>query len=72
MEAAGGGGGGSVTREEGTCGKVVMSCGSGESWSPVRKWRTVVSVIGLIRLWGRARREQNFIEAARMILSEFL
>lgn len=62
MEAAGGGGGGSVTREEGTCGKVVMSCGSGESWSPVRKWRTVVSVIGLIRLWGRARREQNFIE----------
>lgn len=28
---------GSVTREEDTCEKVVMRCGSGEAWSPDRK-----------------------------------
>lgn len=28
---------GSVTREEDTCEKVVMTCGSGEAWSPDRK-----------------------------------
>lgn len=51
--------------EEDTYEKVVMSCGSGEAGSPDRKQCTHcigVSVIGLIHIWQRARREQRFIE----------